>query len=132
VVAVTVLTSLSEENLPPGMARPYVAERLAADLTRLALAAGAAGVVCSGAELAGLRRRVPEPFFAVTPGIRGPGEAAHDQRRTVGAAEAVRAGADLLVIGRPITRAADPREALLRARAEVAAAGWGRAAGGPG
>ena len=80
------------------------AERLA----RLAVAAGLAGVVASGRELGLLREALgPRPWIVV-PGVRAAGEATDDQARTVAAAEAVRRGATHLVIGRPITRAADP------------------------
>ncbi len=125
VVAVTLLTSLSADRMPPGFIQPFPAEAVVVELTRMALAAGAAGVVCSGAELAGLRRQIAQPFFAVTPGIRGSGEAAQDQRRTATVAEAVAAGADLLVIGRPVTRAADPAAALAHFREECRRA-WER------
>jgi orotidine-5'-phosphate decarboxylase len=124
VVAVTVLTSLNQYNLPPGFTRPFHGALVVADLAKAALAAGAAGIVCSGAELATVRFMVKQPFFAVTPGLRAEGEAANDQKRTVTIREAVKSGADLLVIGRPITRAKDPRMALARARAERDAA-WG-------
>jgi orotidine-5'-phosphate decarboxylase len=84
----------------------------------MALGAGARGIVCSALDLPGLRERHPEPFFSVTPGIRPAGAPLHDQRRVTTVPEAVRLGASLLVIGRPITAAADPRAALEQARAE--------------
>jgi orotidine-5'-phosphate decarboxylase len=62
-------------------------------------------------ELAALRQALPEAMQLVTPGIRGPGDAAGDQKRTLSAAEAIAAGANWLVIGRPIYAAADPRAA---------------------
>src|SRR5207237_1269429 len=72
-------------------------------------AAGPRGVVASGHELALLRAALgPEPWIVV-PGVRAPGDAADDQARTIAAADAVRGGATHLVVGRPITRAADPR-----------------------
>jgi orotidine-5'-phosphate decarboxylase len=83
----------------------FEAERLG----RLAVAAGLRGVVASGHEVALLRATLgPEPWIVV-PGVRAPGDAADDQARTIGVADAVRAGATHLVVGRPITRAADPR-----------------------
>lgn len=126
VVAVTLLTSLNQYNLPAGFARPFFSFVVVGELTKAALAAGASGIVCSGAELSMVRFMVKQPFFAVTPGIRAEGEDANDQKRTVTVAQAVKAGADLLVIGRPITRAKDPRAALARARAERDEA-WGQA-----
>ncbi len=91
---------------------------------REALSRGADGVVCSGREAAMLRHVLGNDFLIVTPGIRPAGHAPDDQRRAVTAAEAIRAGADHLVVGRPITRAADPAavaEALLIEVAEAAA-----------
>ena len=85
---------------------------------RIAREAGAAGVVCSPLELARLRPLHPAPFRLVTPGIRPAGGASDDQRRTATAAAALAAGADLLVVGRPLTQAADPeRRSRLRRRA---------------
>ena len=74
--------------------------------------AGCAGVVCSPLELPDLRAENPPPFQLVTPGIRMGDEEAHDQRRTSTPTHALQAGADLLVVGRPVTRAADPERAL--------------------
>jgi len=73
------------------------------------VAAGLRGVVASGRELALVRAALgPEPWIVV-PGVRAPGDAADDQARTIAAPDAVRGGATHLVVGRPITRAADPR-----------------------
>jgi orotidine-5'-phosphate decarboxylase len=83
-------------------------ERLAA----LAAAAGVGGAVCSPQEVAALRAAHPEPFALVTPGIRPAGAASDDQRRVLTPAAAVAAGASRLVIGRPISAAADPAAAF--------------------
>jgi orotidine-5'-phosphate decarboxylase len=107
VVAVTVLTSLSEADLGGiGLAGPVseAARRLAA----LAVEAGARGLVCSPQEVAALRAEVGDDIVLVTPGVRPAGSAADDQARVATPEEALYAGADLLVIGRPITGAADP------------------------
>ncbi len=106
-LAVTVLTSLDDADLnslgvPDGAAAQVV--RLAG----LALEAGADGLVCSAREVASLRRRFGPAPVLVTPGIREPGAAAQDQARVMSPAEAVAAGADYLVVGRPVTQAADP------------------------
>ena len=123
VVAVTILTSLDPASLPPGFARPFDLEATVAALLELSERAGALGIVCSAADLTGLRaRRHGRPFFSVTPGIRPGGAPAHDQKRVATVAEAVALGADLLVLGRAITAAADPRAALAAARAERDAA----------
>ena len=119
VVAVTLLTSLDPRAMPPGFERPLDLETALAGLLELAERAGAQGIVCSAADLPGLRRRRSgRPFFAVTPGIRPVGAERHDQKRVTTIGEAVRLGAGLLVLGRTITGAADPRAALAAARAE--------------
>ncbi|MDE3011134.1 MAG: orotidine-5'-phosphate decarboxylase [Pseudomonadota bacterium] len=110
-VGITVLTSLGEDDLPRiGMAGPIAAavERLA----RLARDCGLDGVVCSAAEAQYLRATMGADFALVTPGIRPAGAAVQDQVRVVTPADALRAGSTYLVIGRPITQAADPQHAL--------------------
>ena len=108
-LGVTVLTSHDAGGFARVLGRGvpdlgFEAERLA----RLALDAGLRGVVASGHELGLLREALgPAPWIAV-PGIRAPGEVTGDQARTIAAADAVQLGATHLVVGRPITRAADP------------------------
>jgi orotidine-5'-phosphate decarboxylase len=118
-LAVTVLTHLDESTLErldmPGGSSPRVL--LWAHLARQA---GAAGVVCSPLELAVLRAAEPPPFKLVAPGIRPAGSAGDDQRRTATAAAAIATGADLIVIGRPLTQAADPEAALAALADELA------------
>jgi len=107
IAAVTVLTSLGDSDLERiGMAGPLTdcVRRLAA----LAVEAGARGLVCSPREVAAVRAEVGPGITLITPGVRPSGSAAHDQVRTATPEEALRAGADLLVIGRPITGAPDP------------------------
>jgi orotidine-5'-phosphate decarboxylase len=107
VVAVTVLTSLGEADLGMiGLAGPVseAARRLAA----VAVEAGARGLVCSPQEVVALRAEVGDDIDLITPGVRPAGSAIHDQARVATPEDALRAGADLLVIGRPITGAADP------------------------
>jgi orotidine-5'-phosphate decarboxylase len=107
IVAVTVLTSLSNRDLEDiGMAGPVgdAVRRLAV----LAVGAGARGLVCSPQEVAAVRAEVGQGVTLITPGVRPPGEASHDQARVATPQEALAAGADLLVIGRPITSAPDP------------------------
>jgi orotidine-5'-phosphate decarboxylase len=107
IVAVTILTSLSDEDLDAiGMAGPVrdAVRRLAA----LAVEAGARGVVCSPREVQDVRAEVGPGITLITPGVRPAGTAADDQARVATPEEALRAGADLLVIGRPITAAPDP------------------------
>jgi orotidine-5'-phosphate decarboxylase len=118
VVAVTLLTSLDPFAMPPGFAKPFDLHATAAALTAEAENAGALGVVCSAADLAGVRERLGRAFFAVTPGIRPAGAEAHDQKRVATVESAVRDGASLLVLGRAVTAASDPAAALAAAREE--------------
>ncbi len=107
-LAVTVLTSWEEQRLQRELAIVQgIAERVPA-LAQLSATAGIGGCVCSPLEVAALREQHPEPFALVTPGIRPRGAAVGDQARVMGPAEAIAAGASQLVIGRPITKAADP------------------------
>lgn len=108
VVAVTVLTSLSEEKLPAHFRRDQSLADTVLALTEEALAAGARGVVLSGAELAAVKARFGARCLCVVPGVRAAGGAAHDQSRVVTPRSALSAGADYLVIGRAVTGAADP------------------------
>jgi orotidine-5'-phosphate decarboxylase len=89
-------------------------------LARLAKSAGLDGVVASAHEVAAIRRACGANFRIVVPGVRPAGSAKNDQSRIATPADAIRAGADFLVIGRPITAAADPRAAAARIAAEVA------------
>ncbi|MDR2986745.1 MAG: orotidine-5'-phosphate decarboxylase [Nocardiopsaceae bacterium] len=107
IVAVTVLTSLNDVDLSEiGMAGPVsdAVRRLAA----LGVAAGARGLVCSPQEVAAVRAEVGPDITLITPGVRPAGAASHDQARVATPQEALDAGADLLVIGRPITGVPDP------------------------
>ncbi len=107
IVGVTVLTSLGDDDLTAvGLAGP--ASDAARRLAMLAVGAGASGLVCSPREAAAVRAEVGPDITLITPGVRPAGAEAHDQARVATPEEALRAGADLLVIGRPITGAADP------------------------
>jgi orotidine-5'-phosphate decarboxylase len=110
VVAVTVLTSLDQGDL-----RDIGVEASPADqvtrLARLAQESGVDGIVCSGAEVAHARAAWPDGFFVV-PGVRPPGSDVGDQKRVVTPREALDDGASVLVIGRPITGAPDPAQAV--------------------
>jgi len=121
-LAVTVLTSLSPDEM--NEVRPS-ADSLQESVKRLAALAwdcGCDGLVCSAADLPRLRETIgPEPLV-VTPGIRPSGAGLDDQRRVTTPAMAVAAGADFLVIGRPITKADDPAAALAAIAAEIESA----------
>jgi orotidine-5'-phosphate decarboxylase len=110
-IAVTVLTSLGATDLA-AVGVDDTPEVQVLRLARLAQSSGLDGVVCSAREAAALRAVCGPRFLLVTPGIRPAGAAVDDQSRTATPAEALAAGASYLVIGRPITRAADPQAAL--------------------
>lgn len=118
VIAVTVLTSLDGAALAETGAGDDPARQVER-LARLAREAGLDGVVCSPQEIALVRKACGDGFAIVTPGIRGASDAKGDQTRTATPAGALKAGADYLVIGRPITAAGDPREAAERIAAEM-------------
>lgn len=121
ILAVTVLTHLDAAELERLGLPGSPAERALA-WARLARECGCAGIVCSPQELELLRPRLPRPFRLVTPGIRPAGAELGDQKRVATPAAAIAAGADLLVIGRPLTQAADPDRALAALAAELGAA----------
>jgi len=111
-LAVTLLTHLDREALQSLDLEGSSTDRVSR-WAALARAEGCPGVVCSPLELVRLRQENPAPFLLVTPGIRGLDTTGDDdQRRTASPDAALRAGADLLVIGRPLTRAPDPEAAL--------------------
>lgn len=108
VLAVTVLTSLSDDDLTKIGCKLTVAE-LVVKLATLAKEAGAHGVVCSPQEIELLRHKFGDELVIVTPGVRGLSDVrGDDQKRTLSAREAIAAGADYLVIGRPIKMAPNP------------------------
>ena len=112
VIAVTVLTSMDELTLRAGGVERPLFDHVVA-LARMAQEAGLDGVVASPQETAAIRAACGPAFAIVTPGIRGASAGAerNDQMRTMGPAEAVKAGASYLVVGRPIIAASDPRQA---------------------
>lgn len=120
-VAVTLLTSLDGEDLrETGVAG--APQEVVNRLARLAHGCGLDGVVCSPMELRTLSGSLPDAFLRVTPGVRPTGGDAGDQRRVATPAEAIANGAHYLVIGRPITQAADPAAALGAIERQISAA----------
>lgn len=121
-LAVTLLTSHDPAELAQlGFDGPVLDHALR--LAKLAVGAGAGGVVCSGHELSALKAALPEGTVFVVPGIRGPDDAIGDQARVMTAKKAVEAGATWVVVGRPIRDAKDPVEAAQRFVADIAEAG---------
>jgi orotidine-5'-phosphate decarboxylase len=111
-IAVTVLTSMDQHALQSiGVGRSVLDQVIA--LARMTQEAGLQGVVASAQETSAIRKACGPDFQIVTPGIRGASAGAdrNDQSRTMGPAEAIRAGANFIVVGRPIIAAADPRGA---------------------
>jgi orotidine-5'-phosphate decarboxylase len=117
-IAVTVLTSMSQEDLHElGIMRAPA--ELALSLATLAKNTGLDGVVCSAQEAAAMRHQLGKEFILVTPGIRLADSAQDDQRRIMSPRDAMQAGASYLVIGRPITQAADPVAVLQAITTEI-------------
>ena len=124
-LAVTILTSMDQKTMrEAGIAGPP-AERVV-KLARLARKAGVDGVVASAQEVRAIRKACGKDFLIVTPGVRpketGPGRKRDDQARTATPAAAIRAGADYIVVGRPIIAAADPRAAAQAILQEIESA----------
>ncbi len=118
VTAVTVLTSMTEDDLDAvGLLGPALAA--ARRLALLAVSAGARAIVCSPREVAAIRAEVPDDIVLVTPGVRPAGSDAGDQARVATPEQARADGADLLVVGRPITAAADVAAAAARIAASL-------------
>ena len=114
ILAVTILTSLDRADLDAGLIRAGALPDLVAERAARAFEAGADGVIASPQEAA-MIRALPEAAgrLIVTPGVRTEGSAPGDQKRVATPAQAVRAGADHIVVGRPVWAAADPRGAAL-------------------
>lgn len=110
-IAVTVLTSMAQSDLLEVGVNSTPEEQVL-KLARLSQACGMDGVVCSAAETSILASQLGKDFVLVTPGIRPAGDAANDQKRIVTPADAIAAGSHYLVIGRPISQAANPGEKL--------------------
>lgn len=118
-LAVTVLTSFDQEDLRD-LGYPCSVADLVSLRVRNAVEAGVDGIVCSPLEVAAVRALAPRAIL-VTPGVRSPGAGKEDQKRVATPAEAIRHGADFLVIGRQITRAENPRSEALRILEEIKA-----------
>ena len=117
-LAVTVLTSFDQADLAD-LGYPCAVSDLVALRVRKAMEAGVDGIVCSPLEAASVRALAGPEAILVTPGVRSAGAGQGDQKRVATPAEAIRAGADYLVIGRQVTRAADPAAEMARILEEI-------------
>ncbi len=127
VLGVTVLTSVSKQDITEAGFCPEYGKNLSSLVMKraeMAKAAGCAGIVCSGQEVSAVKNRFGREFIAVTPGIRPlwDGVSADDQQRITTPAQAVINGSDYIVIGRPIRNAKDPRTAAERIADEITTA----------
>ncbi len=120
VIAVTQLTSTDQQTMNEQIGIAGTVADTVVRYARLAQAAGLDGVVASAHEILAIRAACGEQFVTVIPGIRPAWAAANDQKRIVTPAEAIRLGADYLVMGRPITHAPDPQDAVRKILAEMA------------
>lgn len=119
VLAVTLLTSVEQDDLD-AMGANVGKQTLVTRLAEMAREAGCDGVVAAAEDITAIRRRLGEDFLIVTPGIRPTGSETGDQKRIATPAQALDAGADFLVVGRPITKSDDPRRAADAILAEIA------------
>lgn len=119
VVAVTVLTSIDQEVFRQEMGHTGAIQDRVAAWAVMAKEAGLDGVVASPLEISAIRKACGPDFVIITPGIRPAGSAANDQKRTLTPAEALKLGATYLVVGRPVTAAHDPLEAVKAILAEI-------------
>ncbi len=118
IIGVSVLTSLSQEDLP-GLGVERSIKDHVSGLVELACGQGIDGIVCSPADLSFVRPRVPRETVIITPGIRPQWSATGDQKRIATPKSAIESGADLMVIGRPISHSADPVDAVERIVREI-------------
>lgn len=122
-IGVTQLTSTSQEVLNEQLGIPGTVEASVLNYARLAKQAGLAGVVCSPQEVRSLKEACGQDFLAVTPGVRPAGANRGDQKRIMTPKDAIQAGSDYLVIGRPILAAADPHGAFQSILEEIEVVG---------
>lgn len=122
ILAVTILTSLDRADLDAALIAPGDLHDLTVERAARAFEAGADGIICSPREAAAIRA-LPGAGLIVTPGVRPAGAAAGDQKRIETPAAAIAAGADHIVVGRPVWQSANPRAAAQAIRAELPAAG---------
>jgi orotidine-5'-phosphate decarboxylase len=119
-IAVTVLTSHSQDTLSQELCIKHAVKDEVIHLARLAQKAGLDGVVCSPQETSWVRKQCGKDFLIITPGVRPVGAAVGDQKRIETPEKAIKSGASYIVVGRPITQDADPKEAAMRILGTIA------------
>ncbi len=122
IIAVTIVTNLSDQEVQAELGIPTTARETAVRLALLAREAGLDGVVASVHEVSEIKRVCGKDFLVVTPGVRPAGTAAGDQTRIATPRQALESGSDYLVIGRPITQAEDPTRAVTMILEEMSGA----------
>ena len=120
ILGVTILTSLERADLDAGMIRAGDVHDITVERAARAFEAGADGIICSPREAAAIRA-LPDSRLIVTPGVRPTGSSLGDQKRVETPSSAIGAGADHIVVGRPVWQAQDPRAAASAIQAEIAA-----------
>lgn len=116
---ITVLTSLDEGTVKNELLVPFSPQDLAVHLARIARFCGCDGVVASGEEIERIKESCGDDFLVVVPGVRPSWVEKHDQKRVITPAEAIKRGADFLVVGRAVTESDDPVSALMRIADEI-------------
>jgi len=120
IIAVTILTSHNEEQIQKELGIVWKLEDAVLNLANMALLAGAHGIVCSPMEISLLRKKIGNDFLLITPGVRPTWAAeTHDQVRVMTPSEAIRSGANMLVLARPILKANNPQAAFDRIIEEI-------------
>ncbi|GAB4112526.1 MAG: orotidine-5'-phosphate decarboxylase [Candidatus Caldatribacteriota bacterium] len=112
ILGVTILTSINQKILEEEIGIKKSLEEQVANLAKLAQAAGLDGVIASSREIEMIRKGCGEDFIILTPGMRPAGKLIHDQKRVMTPGEAIKRGADFIVVGRPIREAANPVQAM--------------------
>lgn len=118
-IAVTILTSFSEEEIKDLFQTDKSIKELAMHWAKMTKESGMDGVVCSPWEASAIKELCGEEFKTITPGVRPQWAAANDQQRIMTPSKALQNGCDYLVVGRPITKAEDPREAAIKVLEEM-------------
>ena len=119
IIGVTLLTSLSEDFLRDTLSSTIEMNEMVLNLSHMAREAGLDGVVASGREVKLIKKKFGKSFMVVVPGVRLKGEEKYDQKRTISPGEVARDGADIIVVGRPVTHSVNPIEVIKKYKKEI-------------